>query len=1005
MMMMMMMVAGVMVAAAGLMLVEMPTAHAQPRAAEVTLLEANSPLRIEFGAAGPFSRQYSLDVPADASRVVITTANARGDIDLFARFGSAMQSPRDAHAQSAGPTGDETILLARDTQPALRPGTWFILVVNHTRRPDAVTLNAQVTTATPRPSTVDGVTALRPGEPLEFEIGGSGDAAIQHFSIDVPAEAQALTVKLVGGRIDLDLFVQPNRRIADLGAAAYNSRGETGDEEVTVFRDRQRSVIPLTTGTWFIAVQNYDGIPTKGTVTATLDAEQPIPEGQFRTQPDVQLTPGTAHEFALPIQTRHHLVAAVTVPEGTKTVLFQLTSVGDADLDLFVRFGEAMRSGDDADWSSAGMTANETIFVGEGDVRPGTYFVVVHNYDLVPTTGQLLVTLDAPAAPESDDSWRTGADRELVVGETMTIEFPYANSHHFVATFTVPEGSSSVMVRLEGGAVDLDLFLRHNAPMRMTAEADYESTGDTATEVIFLAGDEAKPGPWFVVVNNYGRMPTQGTLRVELNVDPPLRGDVDAELRPGEPHSFTFPRSNNRDFYTFVFRVPEDARSVLLRTTDSTSDLDMYVKFGQPVTAWSSRACDYVADSGQNNEVLWWDRESRPALRTGIYYVDVRNYDRSPVNAKIIVRFNEDRPSDFRGSQSSPADVVALEAGSPRPTTLNRQVNKYTTFTIDVPVGAGRLHIAVYDSTADIDIYARHGQPVGEWSNESTWDHRAYSSRVNETLIISAESVPALRAGRYYIDVVCYPTDFDVTYTIVATIDSTPTLPPLALPPYRQAGSALHRAIDACVSVESESGTGSGTVVSPNGYVITNFHVIGSTTTGEHQTDDILISFTFNSRHAPRQTHVAKVIKADKDLDLALLKIYQTVRGDIVDDATANFTWLAIGNSEALDLGDALTCLGFPDIGGERARNSITLTRGVVSGFESRSGEPFWIKTDANISPGNSGGTTINARGELVGVPTMIINREGAIMGYVRPVSRIPDEWREIIRENTPRRR
>ena len=95
---------------------------------------------------------------------------------------------------------------------------------------------------------------------------------------------------------------------------------------------------------------------------------------------------------------------------------------------------------------------------------------------------------------------------------------------------------------------------------------------------------------------------------------------------------------------------------------------------------------------------------------------------------------------------------------------------------------------------------------------------------------------------------------------------------------------------------------------------------------------------------------------------------------------------MTLGDSDSVEIGDSLQILGYPGIGGE----TITFTEGAVSGFTSdRSVEGrAWIKTDATIAGGNSGGMAANALGELIGVPTIAASgAEGGDIVDCRPVA------------------
>jgi S1-C subfamily serine protease len=104
-------------------------------------------------------------------------------------------------------------------------------------------------------------------------------------------------------------------------------------------------------------------------------------------------------------------------------------------------------------------------------------------------------------------------------------------------------------------------------------------------------------------------------------------------------------------------------------------------------------------------------------------------------------------------------------------------------------------------------------------------------------------------------------------------------------------------------------------------------------------------------------------------------------------------------------LGEELNCLGYPGIGGSRSIYGITLTRGIVAGFIERKGGVQFIKTDALISAGNSGGGAFNAKYELIGVPSEAMHAQDTFesLGYLRPVSAMPEDWRKLIVAEYPR--
>jgi len=165
---------------------------------------------------------------------------------------------------------------------------------------------------------------------------------------------------------------------------------------------------------------------------------------------------------------------------------------------------------------------------------------------------------------------------------------------------------------------------------------------------------------------------------------------------------------------------------------------------------------------------------------------------------------------------------------------------------------------------------------------------------------------------------------------------------------------------------------GTGTIIRKDGLILTNCHVaLPSAMFGsgeEWQRDALLVALTTRTDKPPTPMYVAEVAQCDPDLDLAVIRVVKTLDGAKVNSASLNLPAVPLGDSDEVELGDELFIFGYPTIGGE----TITFTSGNVSGFVSGRGVEgrAWIKTDATIAGGNSGGTGVNDKGVLVGVPT-----------------------------------
>jgi Do/DeqQ family serine protease len=157
-----------------------------------------------------------------------------------------------------------------------------------------------------------------------------------------------------------------------------------------------------------------------------------------------------------------------------------------------------------------------------------------------------------------------------------------------------------------------------------------------------------------------------------------------------------------------------------------------------------------------------------------------------------------------------------------------------------------------------------------------------------------------------------------------------------------------------------QKASGSGVVISNDGYIVTNNHVVDGATD---------ISVTLNDR----KTYTAKVIGTDANTDLALIKI----------DAK-NLTVMPLGNSDAVHLGQWVLAIGYP------LNLDVTVTQGIVSaksrniGINQKGAAPVeaFIQTDAAVNPGSSGGALINTSGELIGINAAIASPTGSYAGY-----------------------
>jgi serine protease Do len=174
---------------------------------------------------------------------------------------------------------------------------------------------------------------------------------------------------------------------------------------------------------------------------------------------------------------------------------------------------------------------------------------------------------------------------------------------------------------------------------------------------------------------------------------------------------------------------------------------------------------------------------------------------------------------------------------------------------------------------------------------------------------------------------------------------------------------------EAVVQVRTPGGLGSGFFINEEGYLITNFHVIE----GETQIS-IEVYHTAKGQLERTNYKQVRIIAMNKYADLALLK---------VDDKEApKFSWVLLGESDALAVGDRVFAIGSP-LGLER-----TVTEGILSTKTRQMQGEIYLQTTTQINPGNSGGPLFNLKGEVVGVTNMKITF-GEGLGFAIPIEAV----------------
>ncbi|MFN4763907.1 S1C family serine protease [Gillisia sp. Q332] len=200
-----------------------------------------------------------------------------------------------------------------------------------------------------------------------------------------------------------------------------------------------------------------------------------------------------------------------------------------------------------------------------------------------------------------------------------------------------------------------------------------------------------------------------------------------------------------------------------------------------------------------------------------------------------------------------------------------------------------------------------------------------------------------------------YGTNADFTEAAEKTVNAVVHVKNVAI--FDQPRSVWEQYYRGGTSGKAIQGAGSGVIITPDGYIVTNNHVIK---------DANEIEVTLNNN----KTYKATVIGTDSKADISLIKI----------DAT-DLAYIPFGNSNNMKIGEWVLAVGNP------FNLTSTVTAGIVSAkardLNAGDGSPqSFIQTDAAINPGNSGGALVNINGELIGINTAITSQTGSYIGY-----------------------
>lgn len=433
----------------------------------------------------------------------------------------------------------------------------------------------------------------------------------------------------------------------------------------------------------------------------------------------------------------------------------------------------------------------------------------------------------------------------------------------------------------------------------------------------------------------------------------------------------------------FVLELPSDVVALDLRLECALADLDLYANPGEHVA--ENGASRWRAFGDEGDERLAIHRLGDEELGPGkVFVCVVYDYEVPPVvGGHTLAR----APFRLTASAHRAREDALLAPGVARRDALDPDSGGFRCYGIDVPEDAAALRIDLFDVAGDLDLFARRGTGVllrrpGTAEALNPWGA--------ETLVLTRAGQPALRPGRWTVQIenTVDPRE-RASFAILATLSETPPAEVCGLPQLgpEPGATGLARALPSVFELYCGPYSGSGTCVSGDGWVLTNAHVVA---TG--QGSPVVLCAPIERGLPARESFRGVVELFDAERDLALVRVVSGFRGEPLPDGYA-FPAVPLGDAELLQMGDGLWLAGYPTAGGQRSRVTISLSRGIVSGFE-RGEHGLLVKTDAEIQGGSSGGAALDAQGLLIGVPTSLVESGAGQFGFVQPLTALPPTWR-----------
>lgn len=743
-------------------------------------------------------------------------------------------------------------------------------------------------------------------------------------------------------------------------------------------------------------------LPSTGTYTVFANAYRPGEQGRFTIRLDSQES-GGGGTGTNRISLGQTVTGTLTLGDerlsdgsyvkryvfdgtaGQRVIITLRSSDFDAYLWLHNEANQLLTFDDD----SAGGTNARIEFVLP---YTGTYEIVVNSY-WAGETGQFTLTLETPGGNPQPDSprrvqWGQTIYGTLGPGDEKLWDGTYAKRY-------IVFGRAGDEVRITLRSNDFDAYLYLIDSRGFYVAVDNNSGGGKDAQIrVRIPAD----GEYEVVANSLFAGETGAfTLTLENLSTPPHQDGETSWIRLGETVQGRLQGADPRlddgsHYHTYLF---EGAAGQRVRLRLNSSDFDAFLVLGD---------LDGVVLAVDDDSGGGWNAMLEAVLpRTDTYVIVVSSYwsnevGRYTLETEITNGAGPAVPGNFAGELRSGVRTPAVIPGNAL----------FQFWRIQVPPGTRYVEVRLYEAEGQLDLVAAPGTRLS--TNLHDYPHQALTGRENERLVFS----PGPGETVFTVGVINW-TFSDLRYHIEVAFDRP--LPPATVytPPLTNFSllTPLQRAIRATVHIQTDVGMGSGTILTPDGVILTNYHVIAEceiygvfSCAGDllRRPDgsemELIIGLSDETLGYAVQYFVARPLRWLPEYDLALIEIVSDLDGNPVRNLQLPTVPIDLSLSP-VQLGDEVIAIGYPTIAQVSTRVPLTLTRGIVSGYTQVGGQRVFIHTDAEINRGNSGGALITAdTGVLVGIPSSgrVDSSAGEKSNFARSLNLLPQEWISLLR-------